>query len=387
MEALTKPARVVSQSLLRLQSDTRLAQLARDGHEPAFDTLVERYRAELVRASDRIVGPDRSEDAVQQALLNAHRAIDTTENVQNLRAWLHKIGHNSSLNMLRSLRDEVPLGEQHNLASSTSGPAEAAELSERLSETLAAIDKLPERQRAALLLRELEGRSHEDIAATLGLSPGAARQQLMRARQGVRRAVTAFTPYPLIAALASPGSHAGVTELAFGAGASATAAKLCASVAATGAIAGGVFGASVAVENHTTEASKATTTTTTTVQTVSQTTPAAAALASTTDDRGGMRNNDQKTDNSGKDNGKGKDADKTDNRGKARGNRQSSDAEGGRRGQSQGRAGNNSKSGQSSSTGSGGPSNSGSGDAASGLGSYRAGSDGGSGNSRHSWDD
>src|SRR6478735_5357432 len=138
MAALTKPARVVSGSLLRLQTDARLAELARDGHEPAFETLVTRYRPELVRASTRIVGPDRSEDAVQQALLNAHRAIDTTENVQNLRAWLHRIAQNSSLNILRTVRDEVPLDDQPGVSSSIASPADTVELSERLSETLAA---------------------------------------------------------------------------------------------------------------------------------------------------------------------------------------------------------------------------------------------------------
>ena len=261
MAALTKPARAVSQSLLRLQSDARLAELARDGHEPAFDALVQRYRPELVRASTRIVGPDRSEDAVQQALLNAHRAIDTTENVQNLRAWLHRITQNSSLNILRSVRDEVPLENQPNVASSIADPAESAELSERLSATLAAIDELPENQRAALLLRELEGRSHGEIAVALGVTTGAARQQLMRARQGVRHAVTALTPYPLIAALLSPGSGSGLAELLFGAGASATAVKLGAGVAATGAIAGGVFGASAGVKtDHTRAADKPRTT-------------------------------------------------------------------------------------------------------------------------------
>jgi RNA polymerase sigma factor (sigma-70 family) len=310
MAALTKPARVVSGSLLRLQSDARLAELARDDHEAAFETLVQRYRPELVRASTRIVGPDRAEDAVQQALLNAHRAIDTTENVQNLRAWLHRIAQNSSLNILRAVRDEVPFENQPHVASAMAGPADSAELSERLNETLAAIDALPENQRAALLLRELEGRSHEDIAAALGVTTGAARQQLMRARQGVRSAVTVLTPYPLIASLANPGTGSGLAELIFGAGASATALKLGASVAATGAIAGGVFGASVGVKTSHTHESKAPTS-----HSVKQAAPGGPKLTGTTEDHGGRGSgtDDAGAGNSGR--GSGKDDRSDDNSG------------------------------------------------------------------------
>jgi RNA polymerase sigma factor (sigma-70 family) len=300
MAALTKPARIVSGSLLRLQNDVRLAELARDGHEPAFETLVQRYRPELVRASIRIVGPDRAEDAVQQALLNAHRAIDTTENVQNLRAWLHKITQNSSLNILRSVRDELPLDAQPNVATALAGPADTAQLSERLRDTLAAIDALPENQRAAILLRELEGRSHEDIATALGVTTGAARQQLMRARQGVRSAVTVLTPYPLIAGLTSPGTSAGLAELIFGAGASATALKLGAGVAATGAIAGGLLGATSGVQTR--HVSAAPTHKTTSTQTTSRplTPPAAKTGATrTTDDNGGGTDKSGSDDNSG----------------------------------------------------------------------------------------
>lgn len=262
MATLTKPARFVSTSLLRLQTDERLAELARDGHEAAYDALVTRYRAELVRASGRIVGPSRAEDAVQQALLNAHRAIDSTADVTNLRAWLHKITHNSSLNMLRSIRDEVPLDAAPAAGATSQGPAEAAELRERLRETLAAIDRLPENQRAALLLRELEGRSHADIADALGITPGAARQALMRGRQRVRQAASMLTPYPLLAKLAAGGSGpgaAGLAELLGGAGASAVAIKLGATVAATGAIAGGIVGADLAVKEQRSEAKVTTT--------------------------------------------------------------------------------------------------------------------------------
>jgi RNA polymerase sigma factor (sigma-70 family) len=245
---LRHPARLAGASLLRLQSDARLAELAVSGHEAAFDAIVDRYRTPLARYCAGIVGPSRAEDAVQQALINAHDALQRTDEVRHLRSWLYRIAHNASLNVLRAVRDDVPLETVSLSAAESGGPAESYERSERFRATVAALQELPERQRAALLLRELEGRSHEEIAEVLGVTKGSARQHLMRARVAVRGAVTAITPYPLIARLAETltagGGGAGWADAAVGAGAGATLAKLTAGVAATGALVGGAVGGS-----------------------------------------------------------------------------------------------------------------------------------------------
>jgi RNA polymerase sigma factor (sigma-70 family) len=237
---LTEPARLAGASLLRLQSDERLAVLAQEGHEAAFDAIVHRYRASLVRYCGGIVGAGRADDAVQQALINAHAALSRTPDVRHLRSWLYRIAHNASLNMLRAIRDDAPLEA---LGAGGETPHEAYERTERLRSTLAAVRDLPERQRAALVLRELEGRSHEEIASALGTTTGGARQSLARARTAVRHAATAITPYPLIAKLAAamtanPGGSP-VAEAVAGAGAGVTIAKLTAGIAATGALVGG----------------------------------------------------------------------------------------------------------------------------------------------------
>jgi RNA polymerase sigma factor (sigma-70 family) len=228
---------------MRLQSDDRLAELAIDGHDAAFTAIVDRYRTPLLRYCAGIVGPSRAEDAVQQVLINAHDAFTRTNEVRHLRSWLYRIAHNTSLNVLRAVRDDLPLDPAQ--ATATGGPAAAFEQSERLRATLDAVRELPERQRAALVLRELEGRSHEEIADALGVTKGSARQHLMRARTAVRSAVTAITPYPLIAKLAeavsSPASGSWA-DAAVGAGAGATVMKLTAGVMATGAIVGGAVG-------------------------------------------------------------------------------------------------------------------------------------------------
>jgi RNA polymerase sigma factor (sigma-70 family) len=248
---LRHPARLAGASLLRLQSDERLAELAVAGHEAAFDAIVDRYRAPLQRYCGGIVGASRAEDAAQQVLINAHDALQRTDEVRHLRSWLYRIAHNVSLNVLRAVRDDVPLDEAFDDRLSASAPArsgepEAAfERSERFRATVAALQELPERQRAALVLRELEGRSHAEIADALGVTQGSARQHLMRARVAMRGAVTAITPYPLIVRLSdmlsTPGG-AGWADAAAGAGAGATLAKLTAGVVATGALVGGAVG-------------------------------------------------------------------------------------------------------------------------------------------------
>jgi RNA polymerase sigma factor (sigma-70 family) len=251
---LRHPARMAGASLLRLQSDERLAQLAANGHEAAFDAIVDRYRTPLTRYCAGIVGASRAEDAVQQALINAHTALQRTDEVRHLRSWLYRITHNAALNVLRAVRDDVPLDAATDAAAvDEDGPAATFERTERFRATVDAVRELPERQRAALVLRELEGRSHEEIAETLGVTSGAARQHLMRARVALRGAVTAITPYPLVVRLAemltSPGA-AGWTDVAVGAGAGATLAKLTAGVAATGALVGGAVGTERVVHHH-----------------------------------------------------------------------------------------------------------------------------------------
>jgi hypothetical protein len=111
---------------------------------------------------------------------------------------------------------------------------------------LVAVQALPERQRDAILLRELEGRSYEEIALALGVSGGAVRQLLNRARNSLRSAAAALTPMPLLTRLASGDSTepaaARVAEMVGmgAAGSGAVMAKLCATALVTGVVVGGV---------------------------------------------------------------------------------------------------------------------------------------------------
>jgi len=236
---LSHPARLAGLRLLRMQSDERLVELARAGHEPAFDAIVDRYRPPLLRYCTRILGPERAEDAVQQALASAHTAMTSgDERHLHLRPWLYRIAHNTALNVLRGVRrDEVELTDTEFAAAHT--PEDQVAERERLESVLAAIAALPRSQRDALLLRELEGRSHEEIGRALGVSSGAARATLFRARAAVRTACSALTPTPLLLRLVEVGDSSSHVAAKAVAGVLAGCAIVGGGGAATGVIGGG----------------------------------------------------------------------------------------------------------------------------------------------------
>ena len=236
---------ILSTALLRTQSDDRLVALVRAGHERAFDALVERYRRPLHAHCRRILPADRAEDAVQQSLLSAWSALRAGADVHDLRAWLHRIARNAALNARR--RSGYDYDELRESLEGADAPEADLERRAVMRETLAGLAALPERQREALLRIAVEGRSHAEVAGDLGVSDGAVRQLVHRARATLRSGATAVTPLPLAAWLASSGPAAApagqrIAELAAagGAAAAATLAKSGAVVLVVGAVAGGV---------------------------------------------------------------------------------------------------------------------------------------------------
>jgi RNA polymerase sigma factor (sigma-70 family) len=243
--------------LLRTQTDERLAALAREGHERAFEAIVERYRRPLLRAARRVLPESRAEDALQHALIAAWKGLQRGDEVRELRPWLYRIVHNTALNQLRtSGYDYDELQESLRVAD---GPDDELERRAVVRQTLAGLAHLPDRQREALLRIAVEGRSQEEVARDLGLSHGAVRQLVHRARTTLRTAATAVMPLPLVtwvtsaAARSEPMTHR-IGELTAGAGGAGTAAVL----AKTGAVvvlAGGAVGGPAIVERQRDQAS------------------------------------------------------------------------------------------------------------------------------------
>jgi RNA polymerase sigma factor (sigma-70 family) len=241
--ALIAPARLAGIPLLRTQTDERLVDLVRAGNEAAFEAIVARYQRPLMRYCARFLSQESADDAVQQVFVRAYDALRSSDADMNLRPWLYRIAHNTALN---SLRDRAPAHEQ--LSEQIDGverPDQAFEKSQRLREVVGAVGMLPDRQRDALVLRELEGRSYDEIAASIGVSNGAVRQLLNRARITLRAGATVLTPYGLLARVPwHPGGGADtatrVAELCGGTAGGAVLAKVCVTALVTGAVLGGV---------------------------------------------------------------------------------------------------------------------------------------------------
>jgi RNA polymerase sigma factor (sigma-70 family) len=230
----------LSDVLLRAQTDERLAALTCAGQEGAFVVLVQRYSRPLLHFARRLVGPDRAEDVVQQSLMRAWKALSSGTEVRHVRAWLHQIVRRSAYTELAKHPHEVSI-EEH---LTTIQAPELADHGLRLQAVMDELARLPDRQRAALVQTELEGRSRREVAADLGLSEGAVRQLVHRARVAMRLAVTSVTPFPL-AAWAARGHLGGpastrIAELADGAG-------LAGGTAGAGTVAAGSLGSAAKV--------------------------------------------------------------------------------------------------------------------------------------------
>lgn len=135
--------------------------------------------------------PELAADLTQDAFLRAYRACDSLEDPAHARAWLYQIAHRVALDELRRRRIVrfLPLvGDSHGTAPS----AEHEVMELRLSADLQrALERIPDRQRSALLLAELHDLTGLELAAALGVSHVAARALLTRARESLRQALVA----------------------------------------------------------------------------------------------------------------------------------------------------------------------------------------------------
>lgn len=248
----------VSARLLLTQSDARLVAFARAGHERAFEALVRRYRGPLLGYCRRLLlSEEHAEDALQQALMQAWLALRAGTEVQNAKAWLYRIVHNSALNALRgSGYDYCTLNES---LSGADAPHEDLDRRIAVREALAGLAALPEMQREALLRTAVEGNTHREAARELGLSETAVRGLVYRARSALRAAAGAIVPPPVVSwALESGGSGGPVGErlAELGAGGSAGVAGLLMKGGAAAVTAGVLASGIAAVHVHPKHVSK-----------------------------------------------------------------------------------------------------------------------------------
>ena len=133
-----------------------------------------------------VVDPDLAEDVCQDALFRVWQHIGDCRSPERFGPWLAQAVRRHALNALRSRRPVVPLDAQ-TLADPDAGPARRAERSDLTARLGRALGQLSPEQRQAVLIYDLEGWSHAEVAAALGTSEGMSRQHLMLARRRLRK--------------------------------------------------------------------------------------------------------------------------------------------------------------------------------------------------------
>jgi RNA polymerase sigma factor (sigma-70 family) len=178
--------------LLRLQSDDRLITLIRRGNASAFEVLVSRYQVRLLAFCRHLVrSQEDAEDVLQEVLAAAFNAIQADSRPINVRPWLYRIARNRCLNHLRRAQPigvdsmDVHLSEH---GASTADKVHAREIFRHLVDD---IQRLPETQKSALVLREMDALSYEQIAEAMETTVPSVKSLLVRARVSLAEAAEA----------------------------------------------------------------------------------------------------------------------------------------------------------------------------------------------------
>ena len=156
------------------------------GYEDAFGTIHDRYRQRLLAYTRQMLGPSRSdaEDVLQDVFLRAYGALRNDDRPVTLRAWLYRVAHNRCIDHLR--RPVPPAAEIYELSRTpTHDPQAETVRREDLRRLVQDVQRLPEQQRSALLMRELDGLTYAELADALDTSVPAIKSLLVRARLGL----------------------------------------------------------------------------------------------------------------------------------------------------------------------------------------------------------
>jgi RNA polymerase sigma factor (sigma-70 family) len=169
--------------LLKLQGDEKLIAMARSGNPGAFETIVDRYQGRLLGFCRQMLGStEDAEDVLQEVFVNAYKAMLADEREINLRPWLYRIARNRCLNYLRKPKADAQESMDMVPEVDAASTAEKVHNREEFRQILSDVNKLPETQRAALLLREMDALSYEEIAAAMDTTVPSVKSLLVRAR-------------------------------------------------------------------------------------------------------------------------------------------------------------------------------------------------------------
>jgi RNA polymerase sigma factor (sigma-70 family) len=178
--------------LLRIQSDERLVALTRRGNQAAYEAVVARYQSRLLAFCRHMLGSrEDAEDVLQEVFAAAFNAMIADERPLNVRPWLYRIARNRSLNHLRRTQAIGVDSMDVHLSDNGASTADKAHRREEFRQLVEDVQGLPETQRTALLLREIDALSYDQIAEAMETTVPSVKSLLVRARVSLAEAAEA----------------------------------------------------------------------------------------------------------------------------------------------------------------------------------------------------
>jgi RNA polymerase sigma-70 factor (ECF subfamily) len=179
------------------EDEGQLIRLCREGDQSAFDSLVSRHYRGIYNMTYRMLGnAEDASDLTQETFLRAYTRLETFQLGRPFTAWIRRIATNLCIDHLRqrgqptlSLEERLESGVEEADSRPEGSPVERMEMAEDSQRVLAAVQRLPAKQRAVLVMRHIEGMTLEEIAAALRWPLGTVKVNLFRGRQAVREMV------------------------------------------------------------------------------------------------------------------------------------------------------------------------------------------------------
>ncbi|MES1930056.1 RNA polymerase sigma factor RpoE [Salinisphaera dokdonensis CL-ES53] len=184
-------------------SDEQLVARAQSGDDRAFDLLIRKYQHKVVKLVARYVNPADAQDVAQEAFIKAYRALGGFKGNSAFYTWLYRISINTAKNFLVA-RSRRPASQDIDVAdaeafghtdrfSEQDTPEALLESEEIRDAVIAAIGELPEDLRTAIMLRELDGMSYEEIAQSMDCPVGTVRSRIFRARAAIEQKLVSLS--------------------------------------------------------------------------------------------------------------------------------------------------------------------------------------------------
>jgi RNA polymerase sigma-70 factor (ECF subfamily) len=176
------------------RSDAQVVRDVLSGDRDSYRQLVRRYGGVLYNHALRMVGDqDEAGELAQQAFVSGYRKLSTCRDPDRVGAWLFRILANLAKDHVRSRRrSEVPLDRVPEPPERRDGPLESAMIGELRDRLARALDRLTPEQREAFVLKHVEGRSYEEMAAALDVSRASLKMRVHRARESLQELLEDF---------------------------------------------------------------------------------------------------------------------------------------------------------------------------------------------------